>query len=398
MMILKGKYNTANVYASVIEDEASAQIIELLNQPFTAGQRIAIMPDVHAGAGCVIGTTMTITDKVVPNLVGVDIGCGMETVKLKEREIDLQRLDECIRGNIPAGMNIRSFRHKYAQQADLKSLKCGAHIDFDRAKLSVGTLGGGNHFIEVDKDKNGSLYLIIHSGSRHLGVETAKFYQNKAFRRLSKPDRQEINAIVDSLKKQSRQNEIQSALAEYQRKFPDIPKELAYCEGELFDSYIHDMRIVQRFAALNRKAMVDEIVNGMGLHIDKQFTTIHNYIDIDNMILRKGSVSAQSGEILLIPINMRDGSLICKGKGNPDYNYSAPHGAGRLFSRNQAKQNFTVEDYRNEMRGIYTTSVNESTLDECPMAYKSLEDIVGNLGDTVEILEQVKPIYNFKAN
>ncbi|MBD5112996.1 MAG: RtcB family protein [Ruminococcaceae bacterium] len=398
MMILKGKYNTANVYASVIEDEASAQIIELLNQPFAADQRIAIMPDVHAGAGCVIGTTMTITDKVVPNLVGVDIGCGMETVKLKEREIDLQRLDECIRGNIPAGMNIRSYRHKYAQQADLKSLKCSAHIDPDRAKLSVGTLGGGNHFIEVDKDKNGSLYLIIHSGSRHLGVETAKFYQNEAFRRLSKPDRQEINAIVDSLKKQNRQSEIRSALAEYQRKFPDIPKDLAYCDDELFDSYIHDMRIVQRFAALNRKAMVDEIVNGMGLHIDKQFTTIHNYIDIDNMILRKGSVSAQSGEILLIPINMRDGSLICKGKGNPDYNYSAPHGAGRLFSRNQAKQNFSVEDYRDEMRGIYTTSVNESTLDECPMAYKSLEDIVGNLGDTVEILEQIKPIYNFKAN
>lgn len=398
MMILKGKYNTANVYASVIEDEASAQIIELLNQPFAANQRIAIMPDVHAGAGCVIGTTMTITDKVVPNLVGVDIGCGMETVKLKEREIDLQRLDECIRGNIPAGMNIRSYRHKYAQQADLKSLKCSAHIDPDRAKLSVGTLGGGNHFIEVDKDKNGNLYLIIHSGSRHLGVETAKFYQNEAFRRLSKPDRQEINAIVDSLKKQNRQSEIRSALAEYQRKFPDIPKDLAYCEGEIFDSYIHDMRIVQRFAALNRKAMVDEIVNGMGLHIDEQFTTIHNYIDIDNMILRKGSVSAQSGEILLIPINMRDGSLICKGKGNPDYNYSAPHGAGRLFSRNQAKQNFSVEDYRNEMRGIYTTSVNESTLDECPMAYKSLDDIVGNLGDTVEILEQIKPIYNFKAN
>lgn len=398
MMILKGKYNTANVYASVIEDEATAQIIELLNQPFAENQRIAIMPDVHAGAGCVIGTTMTITDKVVPNLVGVDIGCGMETVKLREKDIDLQRLDECIRGNVPAGMNIRAFRHKYAQEADLKSLKCSAHINPDRAKLSVGTLGGGNHFIEIDKDKNGNLYLIIHSGSRHLGVETAKFYQNEAYKRLSKPDRQEINAIVDSLKKQNRQSEIRAALAEYQRNFPDIPKDLAYCEGELFDSYIHDMRIVQRFAALNRKAMVDEIVNGMGLHIDEQFTTIHNYIDIDNMILRKGSVSAQEDEILLIPTNMRDGSLICKGKGNPDYNYSAPHGAGRLFSRNQAKQNFSVEDYRNEMQGIYTTSVNEDTLDECPMAYKSLDDIVGNLGDTVEILEQIKPIYNFKAN
>lgn len=397
-MILQGKYNSANVYASVIEDEATAQIIELLNQPFAENQRIAIMPDVHAGAGCVIGTTMTISDKVVPNLVGVDIGCGMETIKLKEKEIDLKKLDDFIHENIPAGMNIRAFRHKYAQETNLKSLRCAKHINPDRAKLSIGTLGGGNHFIEVDKDKSGSLYLIIHSGSRHLGVETAKFYQNEAYKRLSKPNIQEIKEIVNSLKEQNRQSEIQAALAEYRRRNPDIPKDLAHCEGELFDSYIHDMRIVQHFAALNRKAMIDEIVNGMGLHIDEQFTTIHNYIDINNMILRKGSVSAQSGEILLIPINMRDGSLICKGKGNPDYNYSAPHGAGRLFSRNQAKQNFSVEDYQNEMQGIYTTSVNENTLDECPMAYKSLKDIVENLDDTVEIMEQIKPIYNFKAN
>lgn len=397
-MILQGKYNSAKVYASVIEDEATAQIIELLNQPFAENQRIAIMPDVHAGAGCVIGTTMTISDKVVPNLVGVDIGCGMETIKLKEKDIDLKKLDDFIYENIPAGMNIRAFRHKYAQETNLKSLRCAKHIDPDRAKLSIGTLGGGNHFIEVDKDKNGSLYLIIHSGSRHLGVETAKFYQNEAYKRLSKPNIQEIKEIVNSLKEQNRQSEIQAALAEYRRRNPDIPKDLAHCEGELFDSYIHDMRIVQHFAELNRKAMIDEIVNGMELHIDEQFTTIHNYIDINNMVLRKGSVSAQRGEILLIPINMRDGSLICKGKGNPDYNYSAPHGAGRLFSRNQAKQNFSVEDYQNEMQGIYTTSVNENTLDECPMAYKSLKDIVENLDDTVEIMEQIKPIYNFKAN
>lgn len=397
-MILQGKYNSAKVYASVIEDEATAQIIELLNQPFAENQRIAIMPDVHAGAGCVIGTTMTISDKVVPNLVGVDIGCGMETIKLKEKDIDLKKLDDFIYENIPAGMNIRAFRYKYAQETNLKSLRCAKHIDPDRAKLSIGTLGGGNHFIEVDKDKNGSLYLIIHSGSRHLGVETAKFYQNEAYKRLSKPNIQEIKEIVNSLKEQNRQSEIQAALAEYRRRNPDIPKDLAHCEGELFDSYIHDMRIVQHFAELNRKAMIDEIVNGMELHIDEQFTTIHNYIDINNMVLRKGSVSAQRGEILLIPINMRDGSLICKGKGNPDYNYSAPHGAGRLFSRNQAKQNFSVEDYQNEMQGIYTTSVNENTLDECPMAYKSLKDIVENLDDTVEIMEQIKPIYNFKAN
>lgn len=397
MMILNGKHGTANVYASVIDEKAISQIIELLNQPFTADLHIAIMPDVHAGAGCVIGTTMTLKDKVVPNLVGVDIGCGMETVKIKEKELDFARLDKVIREKIPSGFNIRTEPLKYASQIDLTELHCAKQVNIDRAYNSIGTLGGGNHFIEVDKDSDGNLYLIIHSGSRHLGLETAKYYQNEAYNRISKPDKAIIDQIVEDLRKQGRQKEIQTAIAEYKAQTPYIPKDLAYCEGELFDQYIHDMKIVQRFAVLNRGAMVDEIMCLLDLHAVERFTTIHNYIDTDNMILRKGSVSAQKGEKLLIPINMRDGSLICIGKGNPDYNYSAPHGAGRLFSRAQAKQNFTVSDYEKEMQGIYTTSVNGSTLDECPMAYKSIDDIVSNLGDTVEIINQIKPVYNFKA-
>lgn len=398
MLTLQGKYNTAAVYASIVENEAISQIIELLNQQFTENRHIAIMPDVHAGAGCVIGTTMTIKDKAVPNLVGVDIGCGMETVKLKEHDVDLKKLDEFIRSDIPAGAEIRAHRHAYAKDVKLKDLQCVDHVNLDRAKLSLGSLGGGNHFIEVDKDENDALYLIIHSGSRHLGVETAKFYQNEAYRRLSKPDMSEVKKIVDDLKEQGRQSEIEGAVKDYYGSVPIIPKELAYCEGSLFDAYIHDMKIVQHFAELNRKAMVDEIIKGLDLHIDEQFTTIHNYIDTDNMILRKGSVSAQKGERLLIPINMRDGSLICIGKGNPDYNFSAPHGAGRLMSRSKAKESFTVESYQEEMRGIYTTSVNQATLDECPMAYKPLESIIENIGETVDIAGRIKPVYNFKAS
>lgn len=398
MLTLQGKYNTAAVYASIVENEAISQIIELLNQQFTENRHIAIMPDVHAGAGCVIGTTMTIKDKAVPNLVGVDIGCGMETVKLKEHDVDLKKLDEFIRSDIPSGAEIRAHRHAYAKEVKLKDLQCIDHVNIDRAKLSLGSLGGGNHFIEVDKDENDALYLIIHSGSRHLGVETAKFYQNEAYRRLSKPDRSEIKKIVDDLKEQGRQSEIEGAVKDYYGSVPVIPKELAYCEVSLFDAYIHDMKIVQHFAELNRKAMVDEIIKGLDLHIDEQFTTIHNYIDTDNMILRKGSVSAQKGERLLIPINMRDGSLICIGKGNPDYNFSAPHGAGRLMSRSKAKESFTVESYQEEMRGIYTTSVNQATLDECPMAYKPLESIIENIGETVDIAGRIKPVYNFKAS
>ncbi len=397
MLTLEGKYNTASVYTDNIDNEAISQIIKLLNQPFCQNQRIAIMPDVHAGAGCVIGTTMTITDKVVPNLVGVDIGCGMETVMLAERSIDLEKLDKAIYDNIPAGFNIRCRRHAYTDKIDLSKLYCRAAIDESRAELSLGTLGGGNHFIEVDKDDEGYLYLIIHSGSRHLGKETARYYQKEAYKRLSRPDPNEIRKIARDLADQGRQSEIDLAIKNYNAAYPQIDPDLAYCDGELFDRYIHDMKIVQEFAVLNRRAIVDEIIRALELHAADRFTTIHNYIDTDNMILRKGSVSAQKNERILIPVNMRDGSLICIGKGNPDYNFSAPHGAGRLYSRSQARQSFSVDDYRKEMQGIYTTSVGQSTLDECPMAYKSLEDIVSNLHDTVDIVKQIKPVYNFKA-
>jgi len=308
----------------------------------------------------------------VPNLVGVDIGCGMETVRLKEKHIELQKLDKLIYEKIPSGFAIRDKAHRYNDRIELTELFCYEHINPVRAERSIGTLGGGNHFIEADKGEDGSIYIVIHSGSRHLGVETAKYYQEEAYKRLN-----------GSSKKDT--------------KFTDVPKHLAYCEGELFEQYIHDMKIVQQFAMLNRQAMMDEIIKGMHLHVEEQFTTIHNYIDTETMILRKGAVSANAGEKLLIPINMRDGSLICTGKGNPDWNFSAPHGAGRLMSRSAAKQSFTVSEFRKQMNGIYTTSVNAQTLDECPMAYKSVEDIVDNIGDTVEINEIIKPVYNFKA-
>ena len=398
MIELNGKYASCKVFTEVIDQSAVSQLINLLNQPMAQGQSIRIMPDVHAGAGCTIGTTMTITDKVVPNLVGVDIGCGMEVIKVKESHIELQKLDKLIYEKIPSGFNIRKTAHRYNNEIDLTGLYCYDQINHDRAVLSLGSLGGGNHFIEANKGGDGSIYIVIHSGSRHLGVETASYYQNEAYRRLNGSSKKDIDELIASLKAEGKEKSIQSEITKLKNtKRTDVPKELAYCEGELFEQYIHDMKIVQQFAMLNRKAMMDEIIKGMKLHVDEQFTTIHNYIDTENMILRKGAVSAQAGEKLLIPINMRDGSLICIGKGDPDWNCSAPHGAGRLMSRAAAKESFTVSEFKKQMNGIYTTSVSKATLDECPMAYKNMEDIVSNIGDTVEIAETIKPIYNFKA-
>ncbi|MDD6098300.1 MAG: RtcB family protein [Oscillospiraceae bacterium] len=398
MIILNGKYNSAEVFTENIDNQAIAQIIALCSQPFSAGSKIRIMPDVHAGSGCTIGTTMTITDKVVPNLVGVDIGCGMETAVLKEKHIELQKLDKLIYEKIPSGFEIRQKPHRFAEKIDLSELYCIEHINPVRAELSIGTLGGGNHFIEADKGSDGKIYIVIHSGSRHLGVEVAKYYQNEAYRRLNKSSAKEVQELIDRLKAEGRERQIQQEMKKLANtKRTDVPKHLAYTEGELFFHYIHDMKLVQKFAEINRQAMMTEIIKGMGLHITESFTTIHNYIDTDSMILRKGAVSAQKGERLLIPVNMKDGSLLCTGKGNADWNYSAPHGAGRLMSRSEAKESFTVSEYKKQMKGIYTTSVNSGTLDECPMAYKSIEDIVNNIGDTVEINDNIKPIYNFKA-
>ena len=401
MKEVNGKYNSAKVFTDVVEDSAIAQIKELCDQEFVRNERIRIMPDAHAGAGCVIGTTMTITDKIVPNLVGVDIGCGMETVKIKGKHIELMQLDKLIYRAIPSGFDIRDTAHRYAEQIDLTELKCRHYVNLDRAEKSLGTLGGGNHFIEADKGGDGSVYIVVHSGSRHLGVEVAKYYQEMGYKQLVSEyvtNKDEENKLIEELKAQGRKQDIQTEIAKLRSgKTVPVPKHLAYVSGELFKDYIHDMRIVQRFAELNRKAMMDEILKGMGLKAEEQFTTIHNYIDTENMILRKGSVSAQAGEKLIIPINMRDGSLICKGKGNPDWNYSAPHGAGRLMSRSAARESFTVSEFKKQMKGIYSTSVCSGTLDECPMAYKGMEDIVNNIGDTAEIVSIIKPIYNFKA-
>ncbi len=396
--IVQGKYNSAKVFTDVVEDTAIAQIKTLCDQPFTQGTQIRVMPDVHAGAGCTIGTTMTIADAIVPNLVGVDIGCGMEVVKIKNKFIEPQKLDKVIRATIPAGFSIRSQAHAYAEDIDLSALYCASRLDLGRAYRSLGTLGGGNHFIEADKDEDGGIYLIIHSGSRHLGLEVAKYYQNLAWDSLNSVPQDEIRALIERYKAEGRQEEIQSALETLTKGVStDIPRSLAYVTGSLFDAYIHDMKIVQHFAMLNRKAMAREIMKEMKLKPEGSFTTIHNYIDTDSMILRKGAVSAQAGETLIIPINMRDGCLLCTGKGNPDWNDSAPHGAGRLMSRKAARESFTVSAFRKEMNGIYTTSVSSETLDECPMAYKRMEDIVDNIAPTVSIDRVIKPIYSFKA-
>lgn len=398
MLEVKGKYNSAKIFTDVVDKASVAQVIELCNQPFTAKSRIRMMPDIHAGAGCTVGTTMTITEKVVPNLVGVDIGCGMETVHLREQHLELQKLDKLIRAKIPSGFSIREKAHRYFDEIDLTELYCYRQINPLRAEKSLGTLGGGNHFIEVDRDDEGGLYLVIHSGSRHLGLEVAAWYQNEAYQRLNKSSKSDEAALIAKLKSEGRDKEIQKAIRKLKNtKQTSIPKPLAYAEGELFEQYIHDMRIIQRFAVLNRRAIADDILKGMGLHAQDSFTTIHNYIDTDAMVLRKGAVSAKAGERLLIPINMRDGSLICIGRGNEDWNCSAPHGAGRLMSRSQAKQSFTVSEFKHQMDGIYTTSVGKATLDECPMAYKRMEDIVSNIGETVRIERIIRPVYNFKA-
>lgn len=398
MIELKGKYNQAKIFTDVVDEASVAQVLLLLNQEFVSGSRIRLMPDIHAGAGCTIGTTMTITDKVVPNLVGVDIGCGMETVRVKEKHMELQKLDKLIYEKIPSGFQVREKTHRCFEEIDLQELYCYKYINSHRAEKSLGTLGGGNHFIEANRDEDGNLYLVVHSGSRHLGLEVANYYQEEGYRSLNGTSEKDVDGLVASLKAQGREREIQKQITALKKTIQtNIPRALAYVSGELFVQYIHDMKIVQRYAELNRQAMMDEMVKGMKLHVEEQFTTIHNYIDTDAMILRKGAVSARKGEKLLIPINMRDGSLLCTGKGNEDWNQSAPHGAGRLMSRSAAKESFTVSEFKNQMQGIYTTSVGKDTLDECPMAYKGMEDIVKNISDTAEIDRIIKPIYNFKA-
>ena len=403
MIKVTGEYNTAICYTGELESAAEAQIKAVCDQSAFADCKIRIMPDVHAGMGCTIGTTMTITDKIVPGMVGVDIGCGMETVELADTEIDFQKLDTLIHHYIPCGRNIRNSEycddaHEYSEKIDLSQLRCSPYVNLERARRSIGTLGGGNHFIEVDRGENGQLYLVVHSGSRHIGNEVAKFYQDEGRKAFWGGARHQVDETVAKLRAEGRFQEIQPTINRLRKEHEiAMPKDLAYVEGRLFDDYIHDMRLIQYFAELNRKAMVDIILSGMGLTPVEQFTTIHNYIDTENMILRKGAVAAYEGQKLLIPINMRDGSLICIGKGNPDWNCSAPHGAGRLMSRKEAFKRLSLEEYRKEMDGIYTTCVDHTTLDEAPMAYKGIDEIISHIGPTAQIVERILPVYNFKA-
>ena len=404
MQEVKGKYNTAKVFTDVIDETSLKQIQLLCNQEFTAGEKIRLMPDVHAGAGCTIGTTMTIKDKIVPNLVGVDIGCGMETLVI-HKDSDVAKnfsgavLDKIIKKNIPCGFDIRKKPHDFVSEVEWNKVK--GKFTKNRAILSLGTLGGGNHFIEADKDDEGNLYIVVHSGSRHAGLEIAEYYQEMAWNQLNQKTKADLDAMIAELKATGRQSEIEEKRIEMNAQIKTaIPKDLAYVSGYLFDDYINDMKIMQHFAALNRKAMIDTI--SIGLRIKKedlieQFTTIHNYIDIENMILRKGAVSAKKGEKLLIPINMRDGSLVCIGKGNEDWNCSAPHGAGRVMSRMKAKRQLSMEEFKAQMSGIYSTTVSKETLDEAPMAYKTMDDIVNNINPTAHIEKIIKPIFNFKA-
>lgn len=399
MTEIKGIFNIAVCFAETLEEVAAEQIKTVCDREEFRNSKIRIMPDVHAGLGCTIGTTMTVTDKVVPGMVGVDIGCGMETVKLKEKEIDFEKLDALIRREIPFGRDVRSVPHAFNKEIDLGELRCSPYVNLGRATKSIGTLGGGNHFIEVDKNENGELYLVVHSGSRHLGCEVASYYQEEGRKAFWNGARYQIDETIARLKAEGRQSEIQATVKELKRyRKLNIPKDLTYVQGRLFEDYIHDMKLTQRFAALNRKAMTQVIIEGLGLTESERFTTIHNYIDTDTMILRKGAVSAKKGERLLIPINMRDGSFVCIGKGNEDWNCSAPHGAGRLMSRKAAFANLSVEQYKEEMKGIYSSCVSFDTLDESPMAYKPADEIVKAITPTAEIVERITPLYNFKAS
>lgn len=397
---IKGKVNTAICYARVVEEDAIEQIRRMCDYPMSEGAKIRIMPDVHFGKGCTIGTTMTITDKAVPNIVGVDIGCGMYTVNLGKCDINLEEFDK-VAHFIPSGRNIWEGKK---EKFNLAELKCYRELkEPKRLERSLGTLGGGNHFIEIDKAEDGTNYLVIHSGSRNLGKQVAELYQRLAINLnvgfgdyLEKKEE-----IIRTYKEQGRKDEIKQAIAElhfHRKKVNDIPDDLCFLYGKYLEDYLHDVEICQVFARKNREMMAEILLEKTGLSGGDSFHTIHNYIDTNEMILRKGSIAAHAGEKVLIPINMRDGSVLAIGKGNPEWNYSAPHGAGRIMSRKQAKSELSVEDYKECMKGIYTTSVNKSTLDEAPMAYKSLEDIIDVIKESVDVIEVLKPIYNFKAS
>lgn len=399
MFEIKGKVSTALCYAKVVEEEAIEQIQRMCGYDFTENSKICIMPDVHAGKGCTIGTTMTISDKAVPNIVGVDIGCGMYTVNLGKEDIDLEKMDEAAHF-VPSGKQVWEGRQEHF---DLTRLRCYRSLrDTKRLERSLGTLGGGNHFIEVDRAEDGTNYLVIHSGSRNLGKQVAELYQKLAVELHQGKEEyfKKRDALIAEYKAAGRRKEIQEALKElaWTAKELLIPEDLCYLYGTYLEDYLYDVVICQEFARRSREKMAEVIIERTGLQGSEGFHTIHNYIDTEEMILRKGAIAAHKGEKVLIPLNMRDGSVLAIGRGNPDWNYSAPHGAGRLMSRTKAKETLSMEKYREQMEGIYTTSINEATLDEAPMAYKSMEDIIDVIKESVDVMEVMKPIYNFKAN
>lgn len=393
MIEIKGTYNTAKIFTDNIDDETKKQIQILVNESFTSESKIRIMPDTHAGAGSTIGTTMTINGKVVPYMVGVDIGCGMETVILKNTHLELAQIDKIIHEYIPAGFNIHEEAHEMALETNIHKLKCLKKINQNRAYKSIGTLGGGNHFIEIAKDTENKFYLIIHSGSRNLGKQVAEIYQKLAIERHSNKHQ---DKLIKKLKSENRLQDIQSELKKLKSEISD--KKLAWLDGELLEDYLHDMAITQEYADINRKCISKIIIKKAKLKVEDSFSTIHNYIDLKNNILRKGAISAQQNERVLIPINMRDGSLLCTGKGNPDWNFSAPHGAGRIMSRRKARESITLNSFKKSMEGIYSSTITKETIDEAPFAYKPIDEIIANIKETVNIAKVLKPIYNFKAS
>ena len=382
------------VFADTLDEKARGQLSRVCDSEHFSQCKIRVMPDVHAGIGCVIGFTMALKDKVVPNMVGVDIGCGMYLCQLQEKEIDYAMLDSAIRSKVPSGNTNHKKPIEEAERFNFENLRCFEGINVNNAKRCLGTLGGGNHFIEVDRDSDGTLYLVIHTGSRNLGAGVAEFYQKRGYQVLSQKLEEKYNVLLADVKNEEEREKI---LREKEEEKSSVLPHEAYVEGQLFEDYIQDMKITQEFADLNRKIIANRLIDALGLHVVESFTTTHNYIDMDEMVLRKGAVSAKKGEKLLIPINMRDGGLLCIGKGNEDWNNSAPHGAGRLMTRSRAKETISLEDYQKAMEGIYSTCISTGTLDESPMAYKNKGEIVKNIAPTAEIFKEIKPVYNFKS-
>jgi RNA-splicing ligase RtcB len=393
------------VFAQTVEQEVYGQLYRLLSLDAFRDAKIRIMPDTHAGMGCVIGFTAALGDKVVPNLVGVDIGCGMFVQNLGQIDIDLPALDKFIREHIPSGSGVNEIQGTRVEFPELKDMRMYKSLrNIDHLQSSIGSLGGGNHFIELDRDSNGNVYLVIHTGSRNLGQQVCKHYQKLAVDQCNKHSadiKREINSAIEQLKAEGRQKESSRVISEIKAKYgriDKVPADLCYLTGELRDDYLHDMKICQEFARRNREEIAHRIFRHIKWSGKWGFHTIHNYIDFTDKIIRKGAIRCNQGEMVIIPLNMRDGSILAIGKGNEDWNFSGPHGAGRLMSRSAAKESISMKDFRASMEGIYTTSVNKNTLDESPMAYKNANEIVEAIRDTVDVIEVIKPIYNFKAS